>query len=1200
MNHLRTAMVITLLVAVVTRPLFARHEGEYLHQVSTELTTPCVPFAKPYARGKVKVLFLTPRTFCAREIVELWQRFDMDFEAVTFYHSRELGGTDVWENSVLGGTPEEKLKELRTKLEKEYDCIVLGNVALDAIPVECQYQILKKVSEGTGLLLAYNLGSRLQLFKKPLAEGRAAALAGVPWSGMDLLLTAEFQKGFGVKSVTELPDKLVTGYQFHKGRIVTLNWPGGGNTWYGGSGLTPREDWSTHWHANYDHYLSLVAKAILWTVPRKSPRIVWTSFPPDGTEISRAQLPAARWKVPLRTTQDTIAGKLQVVVRSHDNQQEFNESQRVSATAAGVETSISLPRLPCGGHYLDLAFVSTRGVEQWGSIFFRVTDSIGIVSLLADPECVERGKSINGKLTISPPATKGMRVRFELTDTFDRLIARRNIALIAGQTEATVSLDTRGVLSIAQTLSAALLNGNEIIERRSAFVFVPRRNTEEFPMTLWGAGGRSGLGMTVNRQYRSVGFNAILAHPTPDGLDERAQAIANLAPVPYSYRVMIDQANDGTAKDGWLQTIPDGTIANPILRQEAKKTVQERIANVIRYGPPYYTLGDENYFAYYTKFSQSDVAGFREYLKKEYRDLADLNDHWGTTSASWDDVQPIPDDQAIKEGKFSAVHDRKSYIETNYASYHEWLRDAIRSVDPAAKVGAEGSVPGDMEKTIANLEVWSPYMDRRGDVMLQNLAKPGLVRGMWWGGYVLWRQDRHDALVLWDQLLRGAANCNFFYCSQGSEGVMAPAMNWANCFNKMLPGFEEIRSGIGQTLAESQLADQGVYVHYSTANVHAASMCAPFGSCEAAQDVVFNLLDELRINYRYMTRKQIETGELSKRGVKLLILPGAQCLSDVETAEIRKFVEAGGTVIADVDVGTRDEHLKARAQGVLDDVFGVSRRGLKKPVETSLDVSADLPPASSVLCRLVCRKVLVDPSVTGQGALGKAANGQPVMFVRKLGRGTSLLLNFDLQNAVSTQPPDSRKNGAHLFGGMVALAKVRPAYSVATAEPLQARLLENRGVRYLAVWHLYPTKSGATVRLANPAYVYDVRQGKALGKTQVVTIADGTDWPRLYALLPAGDTALSMTAPATAKRGQMVTIKLALKGPTPEGRVIRVQIFGPDGKERECYRRYPRMPGATGSVEIPLALSDRTGKWTVRAVDVATGTRAECAVRVTR
>jgi hypothetical protein len=309
-------------------------------------------------------------------------------------------------------------------------------------------------------------------------------------------------------------------------------------------------------------------------------------------------------------------------------------------------------------------------------------------------------------------------------------------------------------------------------------------------------------------------------------------------------------------------------------------------------------------------------------------------------------------------------------------------------------------------------------------------------------------------------------------------------------------------------------------------------------------------------------------------------------------------------VLADVDVGTRDEHLKERAQGALDGLFGITREGPKQPVETALDLALHLGGGPSPRAKgeatlpFVARQALVDASVKGANALGRAAGGQPVFFLRSVGRGTAVLLNFDLPRAVGTQPPAARKNAVQLLRALAERAGVRPAFTVETQEPLQARMLIRGGVRYLGIWHLYPTKGGATVRLAKPAFVYDVRRGRFLGRTRRIAIPDGRDWPRLYALLPAGGTALRLRAASPAQVGRPLAVKLTLEGPAPEGRVVRLQAFSPDGRERECYRRYPRLPGPSLSLEIPLALNDPPGTWTLRAADVATGAAAEARVAV--
>src|SRR5439155_27270135 len=60
---------------------------------------------------------------------------------------------------------------------------------------------------------------------------------------------------------------------------------------------------------------------------------------------------------------------------------------------------------------------------------------------------------------------------------------------------------------------------------------------------------------------------------------------------------------------------------------------------------------------------------------------------------------------------------------------------------------------------------------------------------------------------------------------------------------------------------------------------------------------------------------------------KVLILPAALCLSDVEARKITEFCQAGGTVIADYMPGLWDQHGKGRAEGgALDKLFGVAQK----------------------------------------------------------------------------------------------------------------------------------------------------------------------------------------------------------------------------------------------------------------------------------
>jgi len=65
----------------------------------------------------------------------------------------------------------------------------------------------------------------------------------------------------------------------------------------------------------------------------------------------------------------------------------------------------------------------------------------------------------------------------------------------------------------------------------------------------------------------------------------------------------------------------------------------------------------------------------------------------------------------------------------------------------------------------------------------------------------------------------------------------------------------------------------------------------------------------------------VAQGALQRGGWRVLILPGAIALSSQEADEIRRFVARGGTVIADAEPATYDQHSRRLARSLLADIF---------------------------------------------------------------------------------------------------------------------------------------------------------------------------------------------------------------------------------------------------------------------------------------
>ena len=57
-------------------------------------------------------------------------------------------------------------------------------------------------------------------------------------------------------------------------------------------------------------------------------------------------------------------------------------------------------------------------------------------------------------------------------------------------------------------------------------------------------------------------------------------------------------------------------------------------------------------------------------------------------------------------------------------------------------------------------------------------------------------------------------------------------------------------------------------------------------------------------------------------------------------------------------------------------------------------------------------------------------------------------------------------------------------------------------------------------------------------------------------------------------------------------------VADPDGKPCPWYAQNVPAPGGTAAVRVPLAFSDRAGRWTILATDVLTGVKGSTTVTV--
>jgi hypothetical protein len=100
--------------------------------------------------------------------------------------------------------------------------------------------------------------------------------------------------------------------------------------------------------------------------------------------------------------------------------------------------------------------------------------------------------------------------------------------------------------------------------------------------------------------------------------------------------------------------------------------------------------------------------------------------------------------------------------------------------------------------------------------------------------------------------------------------------------------------------------------------------------------------------------------------------------------------------------------------------------------------------------------------------------------------------------------------------------------------------------------------------------------------------------PTVLAILPAPVQSISITAVDQVRKGGLVEVALELVGPTlGDTHAFRVNVTGPDGEKVQVLTKTLAAPKGRTTWDMPIALSDPAGEYTLFVKDVATGISAE-------
>jgi len=975
----------------------------------------------------------------------------------------------------------------------------------------------------------------------------------------------------------------------------------------------------------YDYYLALAIRLILWGARKELPVVVSV---PDGPLISgdRAEVATRPLRFSLRAAAPKSRAHLSFAIRDTRNHVWLKADKVLDLRPGENAADLGLPRLPQGSYFADLWVKDGENIAGFGSIGLSLTSTAEIQEFAAARDSFALGEPLTGRAVLqNVPA--GCMLRLKARDFYGRLVAQKEYPCTGGQMRFEVPMPPS--LTIVGRLYAELAQGNEILDVRVIDYSISNLHPDhqDAEHVLWINYGNDFIESLMAEQFTQLGVDAQY------GGGPGYAPYANQWWLPYATRFT-------DSKTDWYQPKPtraqedlvrDPCLTDPKYREKVRADLTKTAQAGLQYSTSDFTLGDENLFVsgnFDLCFSDTCVADFRTWAQAAYGSLDRLNAEWGSNYTSWDEVRPQTLEECKKTGNFVPWVDHRLHMESVWAGIHAFSRDAILQVVPNGRVGYEGSDTqvgsyhaADYWKLSRAMNLNNIYYRDFLSLVWHDFAAPGMLYGGgWYGGYAGCRNEPFMRWFPWRTLFKGA---NSFWVWQGygdAGSVMAFDLSPYPFYLASCEEVAEIKSGPGKLLLTSERQHDGIALLYSAPSVHVATCTPSFPDMDATLNTMVRLLHDIGLECRVLSYAELAEGKLTNQEFKVLLLPCAQALSAAEADYIRKFVEAGGTLIADLRPGVTDEHGKPYPQPILDDLFSVKQSPTFTPVRGHLTLiwppePNDRPPQLGA--------VLADGSLQQVKAIAGGVVGTALAELQMpSGKGRAWLLNFSLNGYASVPKAESGEfadwpGGAayrDYVRGLMGGAGVRAPVTVEPDAPhVEVSRFRRGESEYVGIVQTLPVDTilytnqetappkprPVTIHFRRPAHLYDVRAGKYLGESDTLKTEMTAGVASLYALLPYKVADLGIDTAREAKAGGRLAWRAKVHAPGAVGdHVLRLRVLGPDGKERAWYGRNLLAKGGEVSSAFTFALDDPPGAWKITVTDVASGVATSATVKL--
>ncbi|MHB1457406.1 MAG: beta-galactosidase trimerization domain-containing protein [Armatimonadota bacterium] len=1173
--------------------------------------TPHIPWLKPYYKSKVKALFIVPRT-SMRDVVELVQRMDLDYNVFVTESPSLLAAKS---DKILGADLTSRQSALDTDLKSDYDVIIIGNLDWNLLPSGYAQRIISKVKSGTGLVGIINNPD------PQISSAIPGSLSAQERGDLtDMMASFPFQQAsekngsliFSVKPPETILANLASLGKLGNGKIGLFTFK---SKRLGVLIPGPAGDIIGRDQTVVDYQMANLIRIVLWAANKIPDVSIIPSNPVltikhGDTGTQKADFAVDNPKNPITINTDFF------IINSKGTT--VFEKKGTANLASGMNSlSFDIPALPSDKYRLNVIIGQNGSLINYATGILMVSGSSSISSIIIDKPSFLVTEQLSGTVGITGSAS-GMKLRVSRLDNYGR-ITDQKLYPVNNQTSFTLN-STAANLTIVNSIQAELLSvdGNVVDLKTANYTInnLPLPKNNDIRVILWSRLPKEDRYYTpsVFKLWKDSGVDTIYS-----AYSEHVP-LANMNGIPILTR-FADEKTSNEFKGKVPERTSNDLVRQPCLTDPAYLSGLEKTlvdgANLWKdYSVSELSLGDECNFCdknFDLCFSPTCIQDFKRFVSTQYGSISDLNKEYGTNYGTFNDVQPMPINQARQQNKISLWVDHRLHMDSLWANIFQRSEDTVQRVLPNAITGYEGS------DTFATTWRADDYLKLVNSMKMNNIyyrpfqsavwgcrfAKGNLLGLGWFGGYTSQLTLNHDyntMMMPWKTIFEGANSLWIWQSYPATGSVSAPDFAFYPLFQDALNTIKELKGGLGKALITAdRQTDAGIY--YSPASIYTETFLGDDVDCNAGYQTAALLTRNLGFQPKVYGAQDTSDGLLLKDKPKFLIMPNIQSISSAEANHIRQYVKNGGFVIADVNPGVRDSHGKLLATGSLDDIFGVKLYGDKalSPANSTINIEGGFTPSNLLTGK--------STELKGGKANGNAGN-TPVVIVNTSGTGKAVLLNFAIDKIAETD----MKSFSLMINKLLSDSGVYPAVRVNNAIPmgLQSNRFISGGIQYVCLmqdWAGDKTSdisvdrqvSKAGVQLPAKYNIYNIRGASYLGFSDNTNIDIKSLDPVILALVPYKISGVKLNLnTAELKQGDQLqyTVNIAADGGAqPDQQVVRVRLTDPSGKDVPYYGANLLVKGSSVN-KLDLALNEMSGKWTITATDIISGISANATFNV--